>query len=142
MTATQSPNRAAMSRYTWRLMSIMAVYVTALIGGQFAMKYDLLGPVAAIPIALICGLCIVLTFVVMGRLIVEIQDEFVRMLFVRQSLIAAGFGFSLAAIHGFLSEFGVIDRVDAYWWPVLFFVGQFVGQISNRITYGTWGMCR
>ena len=128
-----------MNRYVRRLMSIMVVYVTALIGGQFAMKAELLGPMTAIPIALICGLSIALTFFIMGRLMVETNDEFMRLLFVRQSLIASGFALSLAAIHGFLSEFELIDRIDAYWWPVLFFVGQFVGQVANRLKYGTWG---
>ncbi len=136
---SSNPSRAAMKRYVWRLMTVMAVYVTALIGGQLAMKAELLGPQAAIAIALVCGLCIVLTFVIMGRLMIETQDEFVRLLFVRQTLIASGFALSLAAVHGFLSDFDIIARIDAYWWPVLFFVGQFVGQVANRVQYGTWG---
>lgn len=136
---TASPSCAAMKRYVWRLMSVMAVYVTALIGGQLAMEAGLLGPQAAIAIALVCGLCIAFTFVIMGRLMIETQDEFMRLLFVRQTLIASGFALSLAAVHGFLSDFEIIARIDAYWWPVLFFVGQFLGQITNRLKYGTWG---
>lgn len=133
---------SAMQRYTRRIGGIMVVYVTALIGGQMAMKAGLLPPMAAIPIALICGLSIALTFFVMGRLMVETQDEFVRLLFVRQTLIASGFALSLAAIHGFLSDFDLIARIDAYWWPVLFFMGQFIGQVSNRLKYGTWGVIK
>lgn len=136
---SSNPSRAAMRRYVWRLMSVMAVYATALIGGQFAMKAGLVGSQAAIAIALVCGLCIALTFVIMGRLMIETEDEFMRLLFVRQTLIASGFALSLAAIHGFLSEFDIIARIDAYWWPVLFFAGQFIGQIANRMKYGTWG---
>ncbi|MEO1729386.1 MAG: hypothetical protein AAFR64_01455 [Pseudomonadota bacterium] len=132
-------NLSAMQRYIRRLGGIMVVYATALIGGQIAMKAGLLPPMAAILIALICGLCIALTFFVMGRLMVENQDEFIRLLFVRQTLIASGFALSLAAIHGFLSDFDLIERIDAYWWPVLFFMGQFIGQVSNRLKYGTWG---
>lgn len=139
MMCPSNPSRAAMKRYVWRLLAVMVIYVTALIGGQFAMKAGLLAPQAAIAIALVCGLCIVFTFVIMGRLMVETQDEFMRLLFVRQALIASGFALSLAAMHGFLSEFEIVDRIDAYWWPVLFFVGQFIGQIANRVTYGTWG---
>ncbi len=128
-----------MTRYVRRLMVIMAVYVSALVGGQAALKADLLGPTAAVPIALVCGLCMALIFVIMGRLMVETQDEFMRLLFVRQTLIASGFALSLAAIHGFMSDFDLVQRIDAYWWPVLFFVGQFVGQVANRVKYGTWG---
>jgi uncharacterized membrane protein (UPF0136 family) len=139
LSMSSNPSRAAMRRYVWRLMAVMAVYAAALIGGQFAMQAGLLGPQAAIAIALVCGLCIALTFFIMGRLMIETQDEFMRLLFVRQTLIAAGFALSLAAIHGFLSTFAVIGQIDAYWWPVLFFAGQFIGQIANRVQYGTWG---
>ncbi|WP_265569725.1 hypothetical protein [Sphingomicrobium nitratireducens] len=137
-----NPNRAAARRYTIRLLAVMTVYVAALVGGQLAMKNGLLPDTAAIAIALVCGLCIALTFFVMGRFMVEMQDEFLRMLMVRQTLIAAAFALSLAAFHGFLSDFDAIPRVDAYWWPVLFFIGQFIGQVSNRLTYGTWGSCK
>jgi len=136
---SSNPSRAAMKRYVWRLMAVIAVYASALVGGQLAMKAGLLGPQAAIAIALVCGLCIALTFVIMGRLMIETQDEFMRLLFVRQTLIAAGFALSLAAVHGFLSDFDIISRIDAYWWPVLFFAGQFLRQIANRVQYGTWG---
>lgn len=139
MTTPGNPSRAAMQRYIRRLMVIMAVYVGALVGGQLAMKAELLAPIAAIPIALVCGLCIALTFFVMGRLMIETPDEFMRLLFVRQSLIASGFALSVAAIHGFLSAFELIEQIDAFWWPVLFFMGQFIGQVSNRLKYGTWG---
>ena len=61
-------------------MVIMMVYATALVGGQAALKADLLGPTAAIPIAFVCGLCIALIFVIMGRLMAETQDEFMRLL--------------------------------------------------------------
>ncbi|AUX68557.1 hypothetical protein CHX26_02650 [Porphyrobacter sp. HT-58-2] len=128
-----------MKRYVWRLMAVMTVYAGALVGGQFAMQAGLLGPQAAVAIALVCGLCIALTFVIMGRLMIETEDEFMRLLFVRQTLIASGFALSLAAIHGFLSDFEIIAQIDAYWWPVLFFAGQFIGQVANRMKYGTWG---
>jgi len=120
-------------------MVIMMVYVTSLVGGQAALKADLLGPTAAIPIAFVCGFCIALIFVIIGRLTVETQDEFMRLLLVRQTLIASGFALSLAAIHGFMSNFDLVQRIDAYWWPVLFFMGQFAGQVANRVNYGTWG---
>ena len=133
------PNKGPMKRYTVRLLAVMTVYILALVGGQLAMREGLLSDAAAFPIALVCGLCITAVFLVIGALIVEMKDEFLKMLMVRQTLIATGIALGAAAMHGFLSEFGIVDRVDAYWWPVVFFAGLFVGQIANRITYGTWG---
>ena len=136
-----NPNQAAMRRYTVRLMSVMTVYVVALIGGLLAMRHGLLPDAAAFPIALVCGLCVASVFLIIGALIVEMKDEFMRMLLVRQTLIATGIALGAAAMHGFLTTFDVVARIDAFWWPVAFFGGLFVGQVANRITYGTWGVC-
>ena len=140
MTASANPNRVAMRRYTVRLMSVMTIYVLALVGGQLAMQQGLLPDAAAFPVALVCGLCVASVFLIIGALIVDMKDEFLRMLMVRQTLIATGIALGAAAMHGFLTAFDVVPRLDAFWWPMAFFAGLFVGQIANRITYGTWGV--
>ena len=33
----------------------------------------------------------------------------------------------------------LVMHVDAYWWPVAWFLGLFIGAVANRIEYGTWG---
>ncbi len=136
-----SPNKLAQRRYVTRLLSVMAVYVLAILAGVTMKAQGLLNPQTTALVALIPGLCIVLVFWAMGRLIVELKDEFMRMLIVRQVLIATAFAFSLAAIHGFLSSFDVIEKVDAFYWPVTFFFGLFIGMVANRIKFGTWGSC-
>lgn len=85
------------------------------------------------------GLAVVGIFWAIGRLIVEEQDEFLRMLIVRQALIATGFALGAATIWGFLEVGGVVPHLDAYWVAVVWFFGQFIGAASNRITYGSWG---
>ncbi len=136
-----SPNKAAGRRYFIRLMSIMAVYLVSLFIGVGLRNAGALTPATAIVAALVPGLCVVMVFWALGRLLVELQDEFLRMLMVRQVLIAAAFAFSIAAIHGYLTSFDIVPRVDSYWAPILFFFGLFVGQVANRIKYGTWGQC-
>jgi hypothetical protein len=136
-----SPNKAASRRYVVRLMSIMTVYLVSLFIGVGLRNADALTPATAVVAALVPGLCIVMVFWALGRLLVELQDEFLRMLMVRQVLIAAAFAFSIAAVHGFLTSFDIVSKVDAYWAPVLFFFGLFVGQVANRVKYGTWGQC-
>ena len=136
-----NPNALAQRRYVVRLMSVMAVYLGTLFAGLTLKKQGMLTPETTVVAALIPGLCIVLVFWAMGRLIVELKDEFLRMLIVRQVLIATAFAFSLAAVHGFLTSFDVIDKVDAFYWPVTFFFGLFIGMVANRIKFGTWGSC-
>ena len=90
-------------------------------------------------VALLPGLAIIGVFWAIGRLILEEQDEFIRMLVVRQSLIATGITLSVASVWGFLESADLVVHADAYWWPVLWFVGLAVGATSNRIKFGAWG---
>lgn len=85
------------------------------------------------------GLAVIGIFWAIGRLIVEEQDEFIRMLIVRQALIATAFALCAATIWGFLEAADVVVHLDAYWVALAWFVGQFIGAVSNRITYGSWG---
>ncbi len=136
-----TPNKVAQRRYVIRLLSVMAVYVASIFAGVTLKAQGMLTRETTIIVALIPGLCIALVFWAMGRLIVELKDEFLRMLIVRQTLIATAFAFSLAAIHGFLTSFDVIEKIDAFYWPVAFFLGLFIGMVANRIKFGTWGSC-
>ena len=138
MESIKSPSQRA---YIRRLMVLMAVYVTAVIGGSVARRADLLNDLTTILVALISGLCIAGVFWAIGRLIVEEQDEFRRMLIVRQALIASGFALSIASIHGFLSGFELLPKVDPYWAAILWFAGLIVGGIAHRLKYGSWGQC-
>lgn len=90
-------------------------------------------------LAILPGLSIIGIFWAIGRLIVEEQDEFMRMLIIRQSLVATGFALSAASIWGFLEAADVVPHLDAYWVAVAWFAGLGLGAIMNRIEYGTWG---
>ena len=94
-----------------------------------------------IVVAILPGLGVVGFFWAMGRLMVEEQDEFIRMLITRQALIATGLALSLASVWGFLETYDVAPHVDAYWWAIAFFFGIGVGAVVNKIQYGTTGEC-
>ncbi|MGB7374316.1 hypothetical protein [Pontixanthobacter sp.] len=90
-------------------------------------------------LAILPGLAIIGIFWAIGRLIVEEQDEFMRMLIVRQSLVATGLALSAASIWGFLEAADVVPHLDAYWVAIAWFFGLGLGAIMNRLQYGTWG---
>ena len=90
-------------------------------------------------LSLLPGLAICGVFWAIGRLILDEKDEFIRMLIVRQTLIATGFALAIATVWGFLEVGEVVPHIPAYWFAVAFFFGQFVGAVSNRITHGSWG---
>jgi len=90
--------------------------------------------VAVLPALPIIGL-----FVAMGRYLVEEQDEYVRMLMVRQTLWASGFALSAATIWGFLQNFDLIGPVDGYWIVVVWYFGLGIGSVANKLSLGDGG---
>lgn len=130
---------AAQKRYIKRVALFTSLYLIALALMTFVDKtYDPIEAVRVI-LATLPGLAIIGVFWAIGRLIVEEQDEFMRMLIIRQSLVATGFALSAASVWGFLETANIVIHLDAYWWAVAWFFGLFLGAIWNRIEYGTWG---
>lgn len=64
---------------------------------------------------------------------VEESDEYLRVLAVRQALVASGLALSLATAWGFLESFDLAGHVDAYWIAVVWFVGVGLGSCVNRV---------
>jgi hypothetical protein len=133
--------KPAAKRGLWRTAVIMAVYVA----GIFAAKYliedrGVVGP-PAYALALIPGLAMAALFWASGKMIVETEDEFMRMLAVRQHLIAAGFVMAVASMWGTLEMFDLVPHVGAFYIVMVWAAGIFVGMIVNRVTHGVWGQC-
>ena len=111
---------------------VVALQVSFLEGGEVSLAVR--AALSVLPGLAICGI-----FWAIGRLILDEKDEFIRMLIVRQTLIATGLALGFATIWGFLEAGEVVPFIPAYWFAVAFFFGQFVGAVSNRITHGSWG---
>ena len=132
---------AAQRRYIRRTLVCTGLYMLSLFVAVYLHSREMLEGPLAYPLAILPGLCIVGVFLAIGRLIVEEEDEFIRLLIVRQSLIATGFALSISTIYGFLNSFDLAPHVDAYWTTVLWFAGLGVGAMANRVQYGAWGEC-
>ncbi|MEL7197985.1 MAG: hypothetical protein AAGL10_06690 [Pseudomonadota bacterium] len=129
----------AQKRYIKRIAIATSLYMVAMGLLVWVMNTDDPSPALRFGLALLPGFAVIGVFWAIGRLIVEEQDEFIRMLVVRQSLIATGFALSLASVWGFLETAGVVPHADAYWWPVMWFLGLAIGAVANRLEYGAWG---
>ncbi|WP_326525834.1 hypothetical protein [Sphingomonas sp.] len=126
------PMPPAMRRYTWRLIGMMTLYVVALVGANLWFRHATPQGALAYLVAALPALPIIGVFVVIGRLLIEMEDEYVRMLLVRQSLIATAFMLSVTTVWGFLAGFGLAPEI----WngvAVLWFSGLGVGGIVNWI---------
>ena len=132
---------AAWKRYNWRMIWLWLLYAAFLLIALYTFKHRLLGGPAAYFVAILPAIPIIGVFGTVGRYLVEEQDEYRRMLMVRQTLWASGFALSIATVWGFLESFALVEHVDAYYLAVVWFFGLGIGAIMNRLTLGTPAGC-
>ncbi|WP_246444176.1 hypothetical protein [Sphingomonas sediminicola] len=131
----------AWKNYNIRVVWLTALYSVLLIAAVYGFKRQLFGGLAAYVAAVLPALPIIGIFAAMGRYLVEEQDEYIRTLMVRQSLWASAFTLSVATIWGFLESFELAGHVDSYMIVVVWFFGQGVGAIVNKVTRGEAASC-
>lgn len=129
----------AQRRYKKRLAVFSFLYLVVLGVMTFVLTGEDPHPAVRTFLALLPGLAVIGVFWSIGRLMVEEEDEFLRMLIIRQSVIATGLALSAATVWGFLESAEVVAHLDAYWWAVAWFFGLGVGAAANRLQYGAWG---
>ena len=129
----------AQANYLKRMLAVSLLYVGSLFAAKALIDEGDPVTVLSVLLAFLPGLAVAGYFWAIGRLIVEIKDEFLRMLQVRQALIATGFALSAASIYGFLENFGQVPHLDAFWWPIVWFGGLGIGAVANKMAYGTVG---
>jgi hypothetical protein len=124
---------SAGSRYNRRVLGLSVAYVVFLFGAQWLFGQHRIGGMAAYVVAVLPALPIVGVFAVIGRYLIEEQDEYLRMLMVRQSLVATGLTLAVVTVWGFLESFGLVPHVAAFYVAVLWFLCLGVGSIANRV---------
>jgi hypothetical protein len=121
-----------MRRYSIRLALLLVVYGLLLVFANWAFPAVRDNRPLAYGLAILPALPIVGVFVVIGRLIVETDDEYQRMLFVKQTLIATGLTLSIAAVWQWLVNFDLATFPEGYGIAVLWFAMFGVGGIVAR----------
>ena len=133
------PRSAAWARYNWRVVWLSLLYAAFLIAAVYGFKHELVPAALKSPVAVLPALPIIGIFFAIGRYLVEEQDEYIRMLMVRQTLWATGFTLSCATIWGFLESFDLVGHADGYYVVIAWFFGLGVGAVVNRLTLGDGG---
>ncbi len=126
-------------RFLLRLgISAAALGLSVIAARHLVSEADIAGPLLWAA-ALVPGLAMIGIFYAYGMLIVEQKDEFIRMLVIRQLVIATGIALAFATVWGFLEEFGLVAHLYSYYVAVAWIVGFAIGGLVNRITHGAWG---
>lgn len=130
----------AMKRYVIRLAVLMSFYVAALLAAVWVFRHTHIAGLPAYALAVLPALPIIGVFWAVMRLLVEEPDEFIRMLQVRQSLVATGFCLTVMTIWEFLQNFDLVAPGNGGFGAAFFwFMGLGLGALYNKLTLGTAG---
>jgi hypothetical protein len=126
-------------RYLLRIAVATAFYMVTLAAAvHFVGHGKVTGPLAYL-LGVLPGLSVAGFFWAIARFLLEEKDEYLRMLAVRQVLVATGFTLTLVTIWGFLENLRLVPHVDAFYVAVLWFIGLGVGSLVNWLTLGDRG---
>ena len=126
----------ASKTYNVRVLWLSLFYGAFLMAAVYGFRHQLLTGPGAYLAAVLPALPIIGIFAAIGRYLVEEQDEYLRMLMVRQTLWASAFALSVATVWGFLESFDMVGHVEAYYVAVLWFGGLGLGACINKLTLG------
>ena len=128
----------AVRRYVRRLAVLMATYLVTLFAAvRLLRSHSVEGP-AAYALAILPALPVIGVFWAVMRLLIEEADEYLRMLLVRQVMIATGFCLSVMTILEFLRNFDLLSSDSGGFGATFYWFGGFaIGAIYNRITAGS-----
>lgn len=124
---------AAQRRYNRDVLWLSAAYALLLLAVTYLFRHAAITGVPAVMLAVLPALPIIGVFAAIARYLFEERDEYLRVLTVRQTLVASGFALSIATVWGFLESFGVAGHIDAYFVAVLWFAGLGLGSCVNRL---------
>jgi hypothetical protein len=129
---------AATRNYLVRLFVLMTLYVIALFAAVTAFKSHSVSGIAAYALAIAPALPVIGVFWAVMRLLIEEPDEFVKLLHVRQCLVATGFCLTVMTIWEFLQNFDLVTPGNHGFGAAMFwFMGLGVGGLYNKFTLGT-----
>jgi hypothetical protein len=128
------PRNPAKRRYVRRVVVASLAYVATLsLALRLVRDGTVAGPLAYL-LGVLPGLSIAAVFWAIGRLLIEEQDEYLRLLLVRQTLVATGFTLTLVTVWGFLETLLLVPHVEAFYVAVLWFAGLGLGSCVNWLT--------
>lgn len=132
----------ASRRYTLRLTVLMAIYLVILFAATRIFRAEMVSGIAAWALAIAPALPVIGVFWAVMRFLVEETDEFIRLLLVRQCLVATGFCLTVMTVWEFLQTFELVPPGNGGFGAAFFwFMGLGVGALYNRVTMGTAGGC-
>ena len=132
----------ATKRYLIRMIVLMSIYLVTLFAAVWTFKHTQISGIAAYALAIAPALPIIGVFWAVMRFLIEEPDEFIRMLLVRQCLVATGFCLTIMTVWEFLQNFDLVPPGNGGFGAAFFwFMGLGAGALYNKLTIGATGSC-
>jgi hypothetical protein len=125
--------------YQRRMGVAAALYVAAIFAAASLLHHRAELGLGSVVIALVPGIAIVLMITSIARLLLELDDEFLRLLEVRKALFATGLTMAGCSIWGLLEIFTAVPTLPVFWVFPLWCGGLGAGAVFNRFTLGAGG---
>lgn len=123
----------AYRRYLGRSVFISVAYIASVALAAALLPDDAeVGPLV-IALALLPGLALIGWVWAMARLLIELNDEYLRMLEVRKVLVATGLVLAVTGAWGLVELFADVPRLPVFFVFPIWCLGLVAGQLFNRM---------
>lgn len=138
-TTARPPRNPAHRRYTRRTMVLTVAYLIGILAANGLIPDRSGASATAIVAALVPGLCAVGWIWALARLLIELDDEYLRMLEVRKFLVATATVLAITSVWGLIELYTDVPRLPVFFVFPLWCFGLLVGMIVNVVTLGAGG---
>lgn len=119
----------AYNRYLKRFVPASIIYVGAIVLASMLIPDDAKASPLTIGIALLPGLACTAMIWAMARLLVEMEDEYLRLIEIKKALIATGFALGVAATWGLLELYTDVPKMPVFLIFPIWCGGLAIGQL-------------
>lgn len=126
----------ALRRFFRIHIALSVLYIALVLVASLFIPDDAAPSPMVILFALLPGLVVLGWIWNMGRLLVEMTDEYLRMLEVRKMLWASAITLSICGGWGLVELFAAVPRLPVFYVFPIWCGGLAVGQLINRYTVG------
>lgn len=134
--AARSPAR---TRFFRLHIALSVAYIGLVLLASHFVPDDAEPSAAVIVWALLPGLVVIGWIWNMGRYLVELEDEYLRMLEIRQMMVATAMTLAICGGWGLVELFASVPRLPVFFVFPLWCLGLAVGTVVNRLTLGDGG---
>lgn len=127
--------------YARRMGLAAAAYLSTILLAVGLLPDEAPPTLAPIAVALVPGAAVLAMIWALGKLLVELDDEYLRLLEVRKFIVATGFVLAVASVWGMLELLTQVPRLPIFYVFPIWCLGLAVGSVYNRVTMDGDGGC-